>query len=61
MTRKEEIKLMRKGIFPDWEEAYNYCREANAPIIVKKVMGQDGKWKIFPSGRCEDLLTGQVN
>ena len=56
---QDEVK---QGIFEDWSDAFDYCREANQPVIVRELKdtGEKGKWKIFPSGRRENLITGEV-
>lgn len=38
--------------FDTWQEAFNYCREGNAPVVVR-VEGETAK--IFPSGHCKTL------
>jgi len=62
--RRKEVK---QGIFYSWSDAFDVCREADQPLIVREIKdrgdglrGFKGKWKIFPSGRCENLITGEV-
>ena len=38
--------------FNTWEEAFDYCRERNCPVIIK-VDGETAK--IFPSGAAKTL------
>ncbi len=40
------------AIYDDWEAAYDACREANAPLIVR-VGGEAAK--IFPSGGFKSM------
>ncbi len=43
--------------FDTWETAYDYCREANHPVIVRVVNDvEDETAKIFPSGGCKTLV-----
>ena len=41
-------------IFPDWSEAFSYCREADHPVRVVVFEDQDWKlYKLYPSGRAD--------
>ena len=38
--------------FDDFPEAFDYCRDTNAPVIV---MVAGDKWKLYPSGHAKKL------
>ncbi len=51
--------MMKKFSGEDaWAEAFDYCREADKPICV---LVHGTKYKLFPSGRAENLETGEVS
>ncbi len=54
LPRTRGTKMDKKPIktFDDFSEAFDYCREANAPVTVI-VNGE--KWQLFPSGRAERI------
>ena len=36
--------------FSDWSEAFDFCREANKPIVV--FIEGNGEFKLYPSGKA---------
>jgi hypothetical protein len=41
----------KPAAFDTMEEAFNYCRERNVPVLV----GVQGKtWKLYPSGKARE-------
>ena len=46
------------AIYDDWEAAYDACREANAPLLVR-VDGETAK--IFPSGGFKPILSPLIS
>lgn len=40
--------------FDTFQEAFDYCRESNRPVMVF-IVGE--KWRLFPSGRAEKVGT----
>jgi viroplasmin and RNaseH domain-containing protein len=42
--------------FDNFEEAFDYCREANHPVTV--IVNWE-KWKLFPSGKAIVKATGK--
>lgn len=49
---KQEIKS-----FDDFSLAFDYCHEANKPVIV---MVNNKKWKLYPSGTAKNLERNKV-
>lgn len=50
------------GLFEDWSEAYDLCREVNRPIVATVTEnGITETCKIYPSGSCKVLLTTLTN
>jgi len=45
-----------KAFFDTWQEAYDYCREADHPVKVR--VGLETA-KIYPSGSWKTLFVGQ--
>ena len=41
-------------IFNDFPDAFDYCREADKPVIVS-IKGHKYQYRLFPSGRCEQI------
>ena len=44
--------------FTDLSIAFDYCREANKPVLV---MVQYETWKLFPSGHAKQLVGGSYD
>ncbi len=49
--KKDQDKKTKRPTFDDWSEAFDYCREADHPVIVR--MAGEGTFKLYPSGRAD--------
>ena len=60
MDKEKRRAEIDQGIFYDWSDAFDICREGDAPLIVREIKetGEKGKWKIFPSGHCKRWQNG---
>lgn len=51
VERKAQADQFGHPQFDDWSEAFDYCREKDAPVVVIIWFGNRfERWKIFPSG-----------
>ena len=48
---------MKPYHFTNWPDAYDFCREAGHPVVVRiTTADEDQTAKIFPSGACHKLV-----
>jgi len=53
--RRREGDTMHK-VFGNFNDAFDYCREKNRPVTV--YIGSE-LWRLFPSGRAEQIMVAQ--
>ena len=49
---EEENETVSVIEFPTWPDAFDYCREANRPVVFR-IGGE--VWKIYPSGHYQKV------
>ena len=51
------MKTQTRKEFETFSSAFDYCREANQPVVVV-VEGET--WKLYPSGKGEPVITNRA-